>query len=167
MNLSRNLFVAGWGRISIQACIRTACGGENTGDYFTSISTLTQCTSTYLFKNERSILFWVDYLSHLTTSSTTLNSKHRAWSTTFRGARALTNDLETSTFAAIVMKTAYGIDVQESDDPYIMVAEEAVNGAKQAASPGAFWVDLLPILSWKTLQRQLVILNRILSSRSL
>jgi len=46
------------------------------------------------------------------------------------------------------MKTAYGIDVQESDDPYIMVAEEAVNGAKQAASPGAFWVDLLPILKY-------------------
>jgi len=61
---------------------------------------------------------------------------------------ALTNDLETSTFAATIMKVAYGIDVQESDDPYIMIAEEAVNGAKQAAVPGAFLVDLLPILKY-------------------
>jgi hypothetical protein len=36
--------------------------------------------------------------------------------------------LETSLFAATVIQVAYGIDVQESDDPYISLYEEALNG---------------------------------------
>ena len=44
------------------------------------------------------------------------------------------------------MKIGYGIDVQESDDPYISIAEEVVRGAAQAGIPGSFWVDLFPIL---------------------
>ena len=46
------------------------------------------------------------------------------------------------------MKIAYGIDVQESDDPYISLSEEALNGINEAAIPGAFWVDLFPILKF-------------------
>ena len=46
------------------------------------------------------------------------------------------------------MKITYGIDVQESDDPYILRAEESLRGLHEAAIPGAFWVDFLPILKY-------------------
>ena len=46
------------------------------------------------------------------------------------------------------MKIGYGIAVRESDDPYISIAEEALNGSAQAGIPGAFWVDFLPILKY-------------------
>jgi hypothetical protein len=46
------------------------------------------------------------------------------------------------------MKIAYGIAVQESDDPYISMAEIAFTGASEAAVPGAFLVDLFPILKF-------------------
>ena len=57
-----------------------------------------------------------------------------------------TDKLTSSTFAATIMKIGYGIAVQESDGPYISIAEEALNGAAQAGIPGAFWVDFLPFL---------------------
>ena len=44
------------------------------------------------------------------------------------------------------MKIIYGIDVQESEDPYILTAEEAVVGFNKAGVPGAFLVDIFPIL---------------------
>ena len=46
------------------------------------------------------------------------------------------------------MKIGYGIAVQESDDPYISMAELAFTGASEAAAPGAFLVDLIPILKY-------------------
>ena len=46
------------------------------------------------------------------------------------------------------MKITYGIDVKESDDPYILVAEEAINGMHEASIPGAFLVDLFPMLKF-------------------
>jgi hypothetical protein len=46
------------------------------------------------------------------------------------------------------MDIVYGISVQESDDPYISIAEEALEGLSTAGVPGAFWVDLLPILKY-------------------
>ena len=46
------------------------------------------------------------------------------------------------------MKISYGIDVIESDDPYISLAENALDGLNEAAIPGAFWVDLFPILKY-------------------
>ena len=58
------------------------------------------------------------------------------------------NKIIKSTFAATIMKIAYGITVKESDDPYISIAEEALNGTAQAGIPGAFWVDFLPILKY-------------------
>ena len=55
----------------------------------------------------------------------------------------------TSTFAATIMKIGYGIAVQESDDPYISVAEEVFNEVAEASRiPGAFWVDFFPILKY-------------------
>ena len=44
------------------------------------------------------------------------------------------------------MDIAYGIEVQESGDRYISLAEEVLNAGNQAAIPGAFLVDLFPIL---------------------
>jgi predicted YcjX-like family ATPase len=46
------------------------------------------------------------------------------------------------------MQVAYGIEVQESDDPYITLAQEALNGLNEAAIPGAFLVDFFPILKY-------------------
>ena len=46
------------------------------------------------------------------------------------------------------MKIVYGIAVQESDDPYISIAEEALTGVAEAAIPGAFLVDMFPILKY-------------------
>ena len=46
------------------------------------------------------------------------------------------------------MDIAYGIKVQESGDKYISLVEEVIRGGSEAAIPGAFWVDLLPILAY-------------------
>ena len=54
----------------------------------------------------------------------------------------------TSLFAATIMKIGYGIAIQESDDPYVSIAEEALDGIAQAGIPGAFLVDLFPILKY-------------------
>jgi len=58
------------------------------------------------------------------------------------------NKIITSTFAATIMKISYGITVQEFDDPYISIAEVAFNGFAEAGIPGAFWVDMFPILKY-------------------
>ena len=50
-------------------------------------------------------------------------------------------------FAATIMKIGYGISVQDSNDPYITIAEEVLDAA-EAGVPGAFWVDLFPILKY-------------------
>ena len=46
------------------------------------------------------------------------------------------------------MDIAYGIKVQESGDRYISIVEEIINGGNEAAIPGAFWVDIFPILAY-------------------
>ena len=58
------------------------------------------------------------------------------------------NKIITSTFAATIMKIGYGIVVQESDDPYISIAEEVLNGAAEAGIPGTFLVDMSPFLKY-------------------
>ena len=54
----------------------------------------------------------------------------------------------TSTFDSIIMKIGYGIAVRETNDPYISVAEEVLDGISQAGIPGSFLVDLIPILKY-------------------
>ena len=46
------------------------------------------------------------------------------------------------------MKIGYGIEVQESDDPYISIAEDVLGGIAQVGIPGSFWVDLFPVLQY-------------------
>ena len=62
----------------------------------------------------------------------------------FQGA----NKIMKSTFAALIMKIGYGIVVQDSNDPYISIAEKAFEGMAEAGIPGSFWVDLIPILKY-------------------
>lgn len=48
------------------------------------------------------------------------------------------------------MGISYGITIAPKDDHYIAVAETALDGMGKAASPGAFFVDFIPIrmFSW-------------------
>ena len=46
------------------------------------------------------------------------------------------------------MKIGYGIAAQESDDPYISIAEEVVTKINEASIPGTFWVDFFYILKY-------------------
>ncbi|EDR10143.1 uncharacterized protein LACBIDRAFT_248415 [Laccaria bicolor S238N-H82] len=52
------------------------------------------------------------------------------------------------TFASTIMSVTYGLPVLESDDPYITLAEEALQSAAEAGIQGTFWVDLLPFLQY-------------------
>ncbi|KAF8513276.1 cytochrome P450, partial [Gautieria morchelliformis] len=47
---------------------------------------------------------------------------------------------------AIIMELLYAINVRDKDDPYIETAEKAMSYFNAAANPGAFLVDVLPIL---------------------
>ncbi|KAH9478005.1 Cytochrome P450 monooxygenase COX2 [Psilocybe cubensis] len=50
------------------------------------------------------------------------------------------------TFAAIIMGITYGITVEDTSDPYISNAEEALQGLVETAIPGSYLVDLIPAL---------------------
>ncbi|KAF8181626.1 cytochrome P450 [Pholiota molesta] len=50
--------------------------------------------------------------------------------------------------AAVIMGITYGINIADKEDRYIATAEKALEGMGQAASPGAFLVDLLPCLKY-------------------
>lgn len=43
------------------------------------------------------------------------------------------------------MGITYGVQVQDTHDPYVEVAEEALDFLVQGGNPGAYFVDLLPI----------------------
>jgi hypothetical protein len=47
-----------------------------------------------------------------------------------------------------ILSVAYGIEIQQENDPYIKLAEEANHGAILAAIPGKFLVDAIPILKY-------------------
>lgn len=51
-------------------------------------------------------------------------------------------------FAATIMKVVYGITVKDSADPYVSAAEELLEGLTASGVPGAFLVDVLPILKY-------------------
>ena len=58
------------------------------------------------------------------------------------------DNLKISLFSATIVKIVYDIDIQESDDPYILVAEESIKGTHAAGIPGTFLVDLFPMLKF-------------------
>ncbi|EKM82076.1 hypothetical protein AGABI1DRAFT_105435 [Agaricus bisporus var. burnettii JB137-S8] len=47
-----------------------------------------------------------------------------------------------------IISIAYGLDIKPKDDPYIQTAERGVHPVAAAAVPGAFLVDMLPILKY-------------------
>ncbi|KAF8513269.1 cytochrome P450, partial [Gautieria morchelliformis] len=49
---------------------------------------------------------------------------------------------------AIIMELVYAINVRDKGDPYIETAEKAMSHFGAAANPGAFLVDVLPILRY-------------------
>ena len=48
----------------------------------------------------------------------------------------------------MIMSVTYDIKIKDSNDPYILKADEALDGMLQAGIPGAFLVDLIPILKY-------------------
>ncbi|KAJ7251337.1 cytochrome P450 [Mycena rebaudengoi] len=49
---------------------------------------------------------------------------------------------------ALIMSIAYGIDTLPSNDPYMETAEAAIDALTQAAVPGRYLVDVIPILKY-------------------
>jgi hypothetical protein len=49
-----------------------------------------------------------------------------------------------STAGAIILKISHGYDVMERNDPYVELADRAMEEFSTATAPGAFMVDLLP-----------------------
>lgn len=47
--------------------------------------------------------------------------------------------------ASLVLNITYGIDIQSSDDPYLVYAEETMAALTEAGHPGSFLVNSLPI----------------------
>ena len=43
------------------------------------------------------------------------------------------------------MSIAYGIEVTDHEDRYIAIAERALEGLSEAAVPGAYMVDQIPL----------------------
>ncbi|KAJ7230946.1 cytochrome P450 [Mycena rebaudengoi] len=50
--------------------------------------------------------------------------------------------------SSLIMSIAYGIDTLPSNDPYMETAEAAIDAIMQAAIPGRYLVDMIPILKY-------------------
>ncbi len=53
-----------------------------------------------------------------------------------------------STFVSSILKVAYGITIQEENDPLVDNIEIALMGAAEAGNPGAFLVDIFPVMKY-------------------
>ncbi|KAH9478040.1 Cytochrome P450 monooxygenase 98 [Psilocybe cubensis] len=49
---------------------------------------------------------------------------------------------------SMALTLAYGLDIQEKNDPYLRVSEAAVKSIGEVAIPGAFLVDMIPALKY-------------------
>ena len=56
--------------------------------------------------------------------------------------------LRTSLVGSTTLSMTYSIKVQPYNDPYIKIAEEAVESISELMIPGAFLVDVIPILKY-------------------
>jgi len=52
------------------------------------------------------------------------------------------------TTGAIILMISHGYSVNEHDDPFVDVVEAAVNGFSECLEPGAFLVDMIPLLRY-------------------
>ncbi|KAF9450386.1 cytochrome P450 [Macrolepiota fuliginosa MF-IS2] len=51
-------------------------------------------------------------------------------------------------FASTIIKVAYGITVEEENDPLVTNADISLKGIAEAGNPGSFLVDLFPIMKY-------------------
>jgi hypothetical protein len=56
--------------------------------------------------------------------------------------------LHTSLVGSTTLSMTYGITVRPKNDPYIKIAEEAIEAITELLIPGAFLVDIFPILKY-------------------
>lgn len=54
------------------------------------------------------------------------------------------NTICSSMAGRVIMRVAYGIDIQAHDDPYVEIGEKSLQALCAAANAGAFFVDSLP-----------------------
>lgn len=47
--------------------------------------------------------------------------------------------------AEIIMRLAYGIDVQPKDDPYVDIADSGIRAIEASVSAGSYLVDSFPV----------------------
>ncbi|KAF8872335.1 cytochrome P450 [Mucidula mucida] len=59
---------------------------------------------------------------------------------------AVLNDQLRKTSGSIIMKLAYGITVQDEEDPFVSLIEHANDNFNIATTPGKFMVDVFPLL---------------------
>ncbi|KAJ3782487.1 cytochrome P450 [Lentinula aff. detonsa] len=78
---------------------------------------------------------------------TQLKEAHKLLRRILHNPKDLANHLRFNS-AGIIMNVAYGIEIEDKDDHYITVAETALDGMAKAANPGAFLVDIFPILKY-------------------
>jgi hypothetical protein len=53
-----------------------------------------------------------------------------------------------SLFAALITEIAYGIEIQDHNDPYIEQIETVMKGVGEASIPGKFLVEMFPIMKY-------------------
>jgi hypothetical protein len=53
-----------------------------------------------------------------------------------------------SSFASSIAKISYGVDIQPNDDFFVKNVEIALTGAATATHPGAFLVDIFPVMKY-------------------
>ncbi|THV02863.1 cytochrome P450 [Dendrothele bispora CBS 962.96] len=78
---------------------------------------------------------------------TQLKEAHKLLRKMLRKPNDLINHLRFNS-ASTIMNVTYGIEISDQDDHYIVVAETALEGMAKAAHPGAFLVDIFPILKY-------------------
>ena len=52
------------------------------------------------------------------------------------------------TAGAIILKLVYGYEIKESDDPLVDLVDTAMNQFSLSIAPGAFLVDIFPLLRY-------------------
>ncbi|TFK36245.1 cytochrome P450 [Crucibulum laeve] len=57
-------------------------------------------------------------------------------------------ELTREMIGGITLSLAYGINIRPSNDPFIELAEHAITGLAESATPGLFLVDALPFLKY-------------------
>jgi hypothetical protein len=49
-----------------------------------------------------------------------------------------------STAGAIILRISHGYEVKENNDPFIDLADRAMDNFSRSSAPGAFMVDIVP-----------------------